>query len=128
VLVASARDSVAKETMHSILRDEVRHGRLAHSHALGARDVVAPHLPAMMAATLGTDLFQSGPQDPEGAVLTGYGALSRAESVRVTRECFEEVIFPGLRRFGIDPALGERWLAERTEYRDMMLRGGRSPG
>ena len=30
------------------------------------------------------------------------------------QECFGDVIFPGLERFGIDTSLGKRWLAERV--------------
>jgi hypothetical protein len=116
-LVEAARDSVAKETMHSILRDEVRHSRLgwaflAEAHATGARDVVAPHLPCMLAATLGTASLAPAASTPDDAELAGYGELEPSTSVRVMRECFEEVIFPGLSRFGIDTAPGERWLAE----------------
>jgi hypothetical protein len=118
-LVEAARDSIAKETMHSILRDEVRHSRLgwaflAESHAAGARDVVAPHLPALLAATLGSGAFASVPADPGDAELAGYGELERSTSLNIVRECFAEVIFPGLARFGIDTSLGERWLAERA--------------
>jgi hypothetical protein len=118
-LVEAARDTIAKETMHSILRDEVRHSRLgwaflAESHAAGARDVVAPHLPALLAATLGSGAFAPLAVDRDDAELAGYGELERSAGLRVVRECFAEVIFPGLTRFGIDTSLGERWLAERV--------------
>jgi hypothetical protein len=118
-LVEAARDTIAKETMHSILRDEVRHSRLgwaylAEAHAAGARDVVGPHLPRMLAGTLGPDSFAPTRSDPEEAELAGYGELEPSASLRVVRECFAEVIFPGLARFGIDTSLGERWLAERS--------------
>jgi hypothetical protein len=116
-LVEAARDTVAKETMHTILRDEVRHSRLgwaflAEAHAAGARDVVAPHLPGMLAATLGSAPFTSVPAEQGDAELAGYGELERSRSLGIVRECFAEVIFPGLARFGIDTSLGERWLAE----------------
>jgi hypothetical protein len=32
----------------------------------------------------------------------------------LVQECFGDVIFPGLARFGIDTSLGERWLTERV--------------
>jgi hypothetical protein len=119
-LVRAARDSVAKETMHAILRDEVRHSRLgwaflAEAHAAGARDVVAPHLPRLLAATFGTALLAPAASTPEAAELAGYGELEHSASLRIARECFGEVIFPGLSRFGIDTALGERWLAQHLE-------------
>jgi ferritin-like protein len=117
-LVDAARDSLAKETMHGILRDEVRHSRLgwahlAEAHASGAPDVVSAHLPAMLATTLGTDLFDPTPPNATDELLSGYGALTRPESLRVTRDCFHHVVFPGLERFGIDTAGGKRWLASR---------------
>lgn len=115
-LVEAARDSVAKEAMHAILRDEVRHSRLgwaylAEAHAAGARDVVGPHLPAMLAATIGTELFHPSEAHPGDDHLTGYGVLDRAATIRVTKECFERVVFPGVERFGIDASGGRRWLS-----------------
>jgi hypothetical protein len=121
-LVDAARDSFARQCLHSILKDEVQHSRLgwaflAEAHAGGARDVVSPHLPAMLGATLAAELFADAPPHAEDAELSGYGALDRATGERLVRECLAEVVFPGLERFGIDTLPGKRWLASRTNRR-----------
>ncbi len=123
-LVERARDSLAKQTMQSILRDEVSHSRLgwaflAEQHARGASDCISPHLGPMLDATLGDEFFATlAPSDPTEEMLTGLGVLGRAERRRIVGETLELVIFPGLERFGIDTALGKNWFRERTEVRD----------
>ena len=120
-LVERARDTLAKQTMQSILRDEVSHSRLgwaflAERHAAGARDCVSPHLGAMLEATLGDEFFTSNASlEPEEEALTGVGVLDRRERRRIARDTLELVIFPGLERFGIETALGRGWFRERTK-------------
>jgi hypothetical protein len=116
-LVARARDPVCRRAMRSILRDEINHGRLgwaflAQESARGTRDSVGPHLPAMFAATLGDDFFtaEEAP-DPKWTELAGLGALELRERQRIVRETLAHVILPGLERFGVETALGRRWLA-----------------
>jgi hypothetical protein len=121
-LVDAARDPFTRQCLHSILRDEVQHSRLgwaflAEAHAGGARDIVSPHLPAMLAATLGTEAVVDAPPDADDAELSGYGALDRATGERLVRECLAEVVFPGLERFGIDTVPGKRWLSSRATGR-----------
>jgi ferritin-like protein len=121
-LVDAARDPFTRQCLHSILKDEVQHSRLgwaflAEAHAGGARDVVSPHLPAMLAATLGTEAVVDAPPDADDAELSGYGALDRTTGERLVRECLAEVVFPGLERFGIDTVPGKRWLASRASGR-----------
>jgi hypothetical protein len=120
-LVERARDSLAKQTMQSILRDEVSHSRLgwaylAEQHAHGAPDCVSPRLASMLDATLGDEFFENpAPSNPTEEMLTGLGVLDRAERRRIVRETLELVIFPGLERFGIDTALGRNWFREHTK-------------
>lgn len=115
-LVERARDSRARDVMHAILRDEVRHsqigwGFLAHARAGGVRERVAPHLPALLDSTVGVELFAAATEDePDAAELTGLGALTLDERRAVVRETLEQVIFPGLERFEIDVTLGRAWL------------------
>lgn len=115
-LVARARDAVCRQAMHAILRDEVNHSRLgwaflAEEHARGARDCVGHHLPRLLDATLGHDFFAAASSDDARlAELAGVGSLEPSERQRVVRETLEQVIFPGLERFGIETALGQRWL------------------
>jgi len=120
-LVARATDPVCRQAMHSILRDEVSHSRLgwaflAEEQARVVRDCVGPHLPRMLEATLGDELFRAtGAPDPDPRLqqLAGLGSLERADRLRVVRETFDRVIFPGLELFGIDTAFGRRWLDAR---------------
>ncbi|MRG95482.1 ferritin-like domain-containing protein [Polyangium spumosum] len=117
-LVARAIDPLVRETMQSILRDEVDHARLgwahlAAEHERGAPDVVGPSLPAMLAGTVSEELFASWAEHPAAESLSGLGALDRAERRRIFRDTMSLVVFPGLRRFGVDTGRGESWLAER---------------
>jgi bacterioferritin (cytochrome b1) len=115
-LVTRARDPRCRQVMHSILRDEVNHSRLgwaylAEEHARGLGDCVGPFLPSLLDATLGDGFFSLpaavGPQPTE---LAGLGSLELSERQRIVRETLLQVVFPGLDRFGIDTALGRRWL------------------
>ena len=118
-LVSRATDTVCRQAMHSILCDEVKHSRLgwaflAEAHARGVRDCVGPHLPAMLEATLGDELFRvPAGSDPKLAELAGLGSLERPDRLRVVREALQSVIFPGLELFGIETAFGRRWLDAR---------------
>lgn len=118
-LVARATDPVCRQAMHSILSDEVNHSRLgwaflAEEHARVVRDCVGPHLPGMLEATLGDELFKAAADpDPTLAQLAGLGSLERHDRLRVVQETLDRVIFPGLELFGIDTARGRRWLAAR---------------
>ncbi|MDC0744066.1 ferritin-like domain-containing protein [Polyangium mundeleinium] len=117
-LVARATEPLVRETMQSILRDEVDHARLgwahlAAEHERGAVDVVGPSLPAMLAGTISEELFASWAEHPAQEALSGLGALDRAERRRIFGETMSLVVFPGLRRFGVDTGRGERWLSER---------------
>jgi len=116
-LVERASDELTRRTMHAILRDEVGHSQLgwaylAEQRRKGVRDCIGQHLPAMLAATVGPDLFRPTLlADPLAEELSGLGSMDRESSRRVVCETLESVIFPGLERFGIDVAPGRRWLA-----------------
>jgi bacterioferritin (cytochrome b1) len=117
-LVTRATDSLVRETMHGILRDEVDHARLGWAHLAaererGVKDMIGPSLPAMLAGTVSEELFASWAEHPAQVVLSGLGALDRADRRRIFCESLTQVVFPGLRHFGIDTRLGENWLAER---------------
>ncbi len=117
-LVAQATDALVRETMHGILRDEVNHARLGWAHLAaererGVADVVGPSLPAMLAGTVSEELFASWAEHPAQQMLSGLGALDRGERRRIFCDTLTQVVFPGLRRFGVDTAGGENWLAVR---------------
>lgn len=111
-----AEDRNVRRVVSEILRDEVQHARLGWAHLAaqsGAIDVafVGPHLPAMLAATVQEEMFEGG-RGP-GDDLGPFGGLPRS----VRRETFvatmQGVVFPGLRRFGIDTLEAERWIRRR---------------
>jgi hypothetical protein len=118
-LVERAFDPLVEESLHTILRDEVTHSRLGWAfleaqQASRPRDCVGPHLPAMLDATVGEELFQQGDDpDPLSREISGLGCLDRAVSRDVTRRTLKLVVFPGLAHFGVDISAGERWLNER---------------
>ncbi|WP_437282279.1 ferritin-like domain-containing protein [Sorangium sp. So ce375] len=117
-MVERATDPRIRDTMQQILRDEVDHARLGWAHLAaerqrGCADVIGPHVPAMLAGTVHEELFSSRAEHPEQDALSGLGALDRAERRRIFDETMRLVVFPGLRRFGIDTGRGEQWLTER---------------
>jgi hypothetical protein len=116
VLVERATDSEARQTLREILRDEVHHARLGWAYLAWdpsptARHLVGRRLPAMLGGTLTDELFRDGESDPDEAALSGLGQLERAERRAVVRDTLEQVVFPGLERFGIDVRGGKEWLA-----------------
>ena len=118
-LVDRASDSVAKQAMQSILRDEVNHSRigwafLAEEHARGANDCIGEYLPGMLSATVSDDLFAADAADLGAQELAGFGVLERGDRRRIVRETLDLVVFPGLERFGIDVQAGRNWLRERV--------------
>jgi hypothetical protein len=115
VLVERATDSLARRTMQSILRDEVRHSRLgwaylAQAASPAAMQAVSRNLPAMLKATLSDELFSETRSEPDAESLAGLGQLERAERRCIVRETLEEVVFPGLLLFGADVRAGREWI------------------
>lgn len=114
-----AKDSRVRQVVHEVLRDEVDHARLGWAHLAAEsarRDVgwISPHLPAMLAATVHEELFSEDEAEPAlAAVVEGLGSLRRASRREIFVATMEGVVFPGLRRFGVDPSPGERWLRAR---------------
>jgi hypothetical protein len=117
-LVDRASDSLARRTMHSILRDEVSHSRLgwaylAEAACPRAMEGISAHLPGMLQSTLSDELFRRSTFDPVESEVAGLGQLERIERRRIVRETLEQVVFPGLERFGADVRSGRRWIEDR---------------
>lgn len=114
---AAASDDRVRDVVHEVLVDEVDHSRLGWAHlAAEARAssvrFIGDRLPGMLAHTVTEELF--GPEAAASSELDGLGALSRARRKAVFASTMLDVVFPGLRRFGIDTGAGERWLDERV--------------
>ena len=119
-LVARAIDPVVKSHMREILKDEVRHARLgwAHlsaEHQRGGIRELGGLIPAMLKDTVHEELFSDAPESRHAELLMGYGSLNRGERRRVIGATLEQVIFPGLERFGIDITAGLSWWSEQME-------------
>ena len=119
-LVDQAAPGRPRDVMHEILRDEVSHARIGWAYLAeiprdGAQSLIAHYLPAMLAGTVTEELFDETEESPEVAALIGLGQLPRTMRRELFEATLEEVVFPGLARFGIDPSAGRHWLARRTQ-------------
>lgn len=115
-LLAGEPDPEVREVLHSISRDEVVHARMGWAHlsresAAGQVAFLGPLIPGMLAGTVDDGLFGAPPpdEDPEG--LLRLGVLPLGKKREVFLGTLEQVVFPGLERFGVDPEPGRRWLA-----------------
>jgi bacterioferritin (cytochrome b1) len=116
-LVERATDKQVKDTMHSILRDEIGHSRLGWAFLAGtdsrsSKRFVADRLPAMLAGTVTQEIFEDRPSHALEEPLSHLGALTRKERLHIFQESMHAVVFPGLERFDIDTRAGERWLSK----------------
>ena len=115
-LLAGEPDPEVREVLHGISRDEVVHSRMGWAH-LSRESVQAevaflgPLVPGMLAGTIDEGLFGAPPadEDPEG--LLRLGVLPLRKKREVFLGTLEQVVFPGLEKFGVDPEPGRRWLA-----------------
>lgn len=117
-MVERAADGQVRDVMQAILRDEVGHAKLGWAHLAaetqrGPAGFIGDYLPAMLAGTVDDEVFSSAAEHRESEALCGLGALDRSARRRIFEETLRVVIFPGLQRFGVDTARGERWLRAR---------------
>lgn len=115
-LLAGEPDPEVREVLHAISRDEVGHSRMGWAHL--AREAstaevafLGPLVPGMLAGTIDEGLFGAPPadEDPEG--LLRLGVLPLAKKREVFLGTLEQVVFPGLEKFGVDPEPARQWLA-----------------
>ena len=115
-LMAADPDPEVREVLHSISKDEVVHSRMGWAHLSRESTAVdvsflAPLIPGMLAGTIDESLFAAPPpeEDPEGLLRLGVLPLEKKREVFLGT--LEQVVFPGLEKFGVDPEPGRRWLA-----------------
>ncbi len=115
-LLAGEPDPEVREVLHAISRDEVVHSRMGWAHL--AREAstaevafLGPLVPGMLAGTVDEGLFGAPPadEDPEG--LLRLGVLPLAKKREVFLGTLEQVVFPGLEKFGVNPEPARQWLA-----------------
>jgi hypothetical protein len=115
-LLAGEPDPEVREVLHAISRDEVVHSRMGWAHLSRESSTaevafLGPLVPGMLAGTIDEGLFRPPPadEDPEG--LMRLGVLPLAKKREVFLGTLEQVVFPGLEKFGVDPAPARQWLA-----------------
>jgi len=115
-LMAAEPDPEVRDVLHSISRDEVVHSRMGWAHlsresAAGEVAFLGQLIPGMLAGTIDEGLFGAPPagEDPDGLLRLGVLPLEKKREVFLGT--LEQVVFPGLERFGVDPEPGRRWLA-----------------
>jgi rubrerythrin len=115
-LMAADSEPEVRAVLHSISKDEVVHSRMGWAHlsreAIGA-DVafLGPLIPRMLAGTIDEGLFGAPPADEDAEGLLRLGVLPLAKKREVFLGTLDQVVFPGLEKFGVDPAPGRKWLA-----------------
>ena len=118
-LVERTDNPFLKQSMRSILSDEVNHSRLGWAYLAdvkhrGPARLISDYLPAMLAGTVSEELFDEEASHLHTTELDGLGVLNRADRLRIFLETMRTVVFPGLEQYGIDTAAGERWLSAMT--------------
>jgi len=115
-LLAGEPEPEVREVLHAISRDEVVHARIGWAH-LSRESVAAevaflgPLVPGMLAGTIDEGLFGPSPADEDPEALLRLGVLPLAKKREVFRGTLEQVVFPGLERFGVDAGPAREWLA-----------------
>lgn len=115
-LLAAQPDPEVREVLHAISRDEVVHGRMGWAHlsresAVAEVAFLGPLVPGMLAGTIDPGLFSPPPPDEDAEALLRLGVLPLEKKREVFLGTLEQVVFPGLERFGVDPEPGRTWLA-----------------
>ncbi len=114
-LLGSVRSERMRRVLHELAEDEVGHSRLgwahlASEHAQGATSFLGPFIPSMLEGSIGADLFLPGSPTTEDQALLEHGVLPHTLKREVFTRTMEEVVFPGLERFGVDTAAARAWL------------------
>jgi hypothetical protein len=114
-----AKDPQIHDTLHELLKDEVRHAQLGWAHlaserAAGRGAFLSDKLPLMLEASVEPGFLEGTQAVPWADELYGYGELPMPELIQLYCETMHEVVFRGLDAMGVDTAKGRAWLQERT--------------
>src|SRR5439155_19656553 len=115
-LLAEEVEPAVEKVLRAIARDEVAHGRMGWAHLAreAARyDVsfLSSWIPAMLSGTVEETVFPETP--PDDRDLLRHGVLPPARKRAIFARTLEEVVMPGLEKFGIDGAPARAWLSAR---------------
>lgn len=119
LLLAEEHAPGIREVLHAIAKDEVVHSRMGWAHLAreaeaGAVDFLAPLVPVMLQGTVDDSLFGPPPEDEDGEGLLRLGVLPHLRKRESFVGTLEQVVFPGLDCFGVDPGPARAWLEGRT--------------
>lgn len=117
-LLAEEAEPRVESALRDIARDEVAHGRMGWAHLAreaGFYDVsfLSPFIPSMLSGTVDDGLFGEAGPEAEHPGLLRHGVLPHSRKRAVFVGTLEEVVFPGLERFGIDVRPARDWLSAR---------------
>jgi len=118
-LLAGETDREVREVLHEISRDEVVHSRMGWAHLARESSTaevafLAPLIPVMLAGTIDPGLFGPPPGDEEPEGLLRLGVLPHVQKRETFLGTLEQVVLPGLERFGVDPGPAREWLARQS--------------
>lgn len=101
-----ASPGIIKDTVHSILKDEITHARigwaeLARAKRYGAIDWLNDYLNSMVAAAFASDIEPMLNPEGKNLDLSEFGILRRNDALTIMKKAVSEVIIPGLEAFGL---------------------------
>lgn len=110
-----AKVGIIKDTIHSILRDEINHARIGWAELSRAEqhhniDWLNDHLTSMLSVAFASDIEPMLNQDSSDLDLSPFGILRRSEAIAIMKRAVTEVITPGLKRYGLILEGAERFL------------------
>ena len=117
-LLAGDVEPRVESVLREIARDEVAHGRMGWAHlaresAVYDASFLGPLIPGMLSGTVDDSLFAPGSAELEDPGLLRHGVLPHSQKRAIFVGTLEEVVFPGLARFGIDAGPARAWLTAR---------------
>ena len=107
-----------EKVLREIARDEVAHGRMGWAHLAreaSLRDVrfLSRWIPSMLTGSVDDALFS--PAGPPDDSLLPHGVFPLARKREVFIKTLEEVVLPGLEKFGIEVQPARAWIADRLK-------------
>lgn len=120
-LLAEPAEPAVESALREIARDEVQHARIGWAHLARERalfDVsfLSRFIPAMIAGAA-PGLFSAGAPQVDDPALLRHGVLPWAQKRAVFVAALEEIVFPGLEKFGIGTAPAHDWLTAQLHGR-----------
>lgn len=117
-LLSAHLEPAVEKALRQIARDEVVHGRMGWAHL--AREAsqrpvgfLSRWIPVMLDGSVDDALFSAENRD-DSEVLLSSGVFAAAQKRKVFVRTLEEVVLPGLERFGIDVEPARAWLASKA--------------